>query len=81
MTMDVVEATNSCLLATAEECFIMRLSDDVSERQILEEYGRCLEQVIDAANRSSGTTLFFYWGISCFSQWNGVSVAETREDC
>ena len=58
MTMDVVEATNSCLLATAEECFVMRLSDDVTERQLLEEFGRCLEQVIDAANRSSGTTMF-----------------------
>lgn len=53
ITMDVVEATNACLLATAEECIAMLHSDRVVERQILEEFGRCLEQVIDASSRSS----------------------------
>lgn len=53
ITVEVIDASTSCLLATAEECSVMCHSDKSTEQQLLEEFGRCLDQVIDAANRST----------------------------
>lgn len=50
MTQEVVEATCQCLLAQVESNY--KLSEQV-ERLILEEYGRCLVEIIDCATRTS----------------------------
>ncbi|CAG5128666.1 unnamed protein product [Candidula unifasciata] len=49
---DVAEATSACLLAQAEEAERMKMPPVVQERMIIEEFGRCLMQIIDSANRT-----------------------------
>jgi len=51
VTTDVVEATCQCLLAQAEECEKKGSSDSEMEQLILEEFGRCLVQIIDFAGK------------------------------
>jgi flagellar hook-basal body complex protein FliE len=41
-----------CLVAQAEEAERTRQSDVAQERMIIEEFGRCLMQVIDSANKT-----------------------------
>lgn len=50
MTQEVVEATCQCLLAQVEG--EGKLTDSV-ERMIVEEFGRCLVEIIDCAARTS----------------------------
>lgn len=47
MTPDVIEATVQCMIAQADECQKRGLSSTVSERMILEEFGRCLVEIIE----------------------------------
>lgn len=47
MTPDVIEATVQCMIAQAEECQKRSMTTKVSERMILEEFGRCLVEIID----------------------------------
>lgn len=47
MTQDVIEATIQCLIAQAEECQRNNLDTKASEKLILEEFGRCLVEIID----------------------------------
>ena len=54
MTSEVAEATCMCLVAQAEEAERTRQIDAMQERMILEEFGRCLMQVIDSANKTKG---------------------------
>jgi len=56
VTTDVVEATCQCLLAQAEECEKKGSSDTEMEHLILEEFGRCLVQIIDFAGKSKITS-------------------------
>ncbi len=60
MTSDVAEATCQCLIAQAEEAERTRQIEITQERMILEEFGRCLMQVIESANktRNAGTLGF-----------------------
>lgn len=51
-TKEVVEATCMCLLAQAEEAEKSNLSVQIAEQMILEEYGRCLMQIIEAARKT-----------------------------
>ena len=51
MTQDVVEATCQCLLAQAEEAVLSDKGAEAIEQLVLEEYGRCLVQIIDYANK------------------------------
>lgn len=52
ITSDVAEATSACLLAQAEEAERMKMPAVVQERMVIEEFGRCLMQIIDSANRT-----------------------------
>lgn len=54
LTLDVIEAMCSCLVAEAEDGELSHRSDVESERRILTEFGRCLTQVIDSASRTRG---------------------------
>lgn len=49
MTQEVVEATCQCLLAQTED--VVRVEQ--AQRLILEEFGRCLVQIIDCASKAS----------------------------
>ncbi|XP_053209366.1 protein lin-54 homolog [Panonychus citri] len=52
ITNDVIEATSECLLAQADAAEKEGLSQDEVEKLILEEFGRCLRQIIESANNS-----------------------------
>lgn len=52
MTQDVIEATIQCLVAQAEECQRNNLDTKASERLILEEFGRCLVEIIDFSSNN-----------------------------
>ena len=52
MTQAVAEATCSCLVAQAEETERTRQIDTIQEQRVLEEFGRCMMQVIECANRT-----------------------------
>lgn len=47
MTPDVIEATVQCMIAQAEECQKRKIGGVASEKMILEEFGRCLVEIID----------------------------------
>ena len=52
ITPEVVEATCQCLLAQAEESERNRMTEEATEGLIIEEFGRCLVQIIDMANKT-----------------------------
>ena len=54
MTREVVEATCACLVAQAEEAERTHQQEVQEEKMILEEFGRCLMQVIESSHRSKG---------------------------
>ena len=51
-TQEVIEATCTCMLAQAEEAEKTNCSIQVAETMILEEFGRCLMQIIQAASKT-----------------------------
>ena len=53
VTQEVVEATCQCLLAQAEEAERNSQSETEIEGLIIEEFGRCLSQIIEMANKST----------------------------
>jgi len=52
VTQEVVEATCQCLLAQAEEGEKQAKVEDEIEKSVLEEFGRCLVQIIDLAGKT-----------------------------
>lgn len=52
VTNEVAEATCACLLAQADESDRLKMPPVVQERMIIEEFGRCLMQIIDSANKT-----------------------------
>lgn len=54
LTSDVAEATCACLLAQAEEAERLKMPPVVQERMVIEEFGRCLLQIIESANKTKG---------------------------
>lgn len=52
MTNDVIEATNQCLIAQADDAERNMLSDEQAQKQILEEFGRCLVQIIECSTNA-----------------------------
>ena len=52
MTNDVIETTGECLLAQAEIAQKNGLNQIEIEKLILEEFGRCIRKIIEAANSS-----------------------------
>jgi len=61
MTQEVLNATCLCLLAQAEEAERLDSSEEEAERFIIEEFGRCLVQIIECATKTEGL-LFFSGG-------------------
>ncbi|XP_060103093.1 protein lin-54 homolog isoform X2 [Heteronotia binoei] len=55
VTKEVADATCDCLLAQAEQAEKAGKSKAMAERMILEEFGRCLMRIINAAGKSSKT--------------------------
>lgn len=47
LTPDVIEATIQCMVAQADECQKNNLDEAQAEFLILEEFGRCLVEIID----------------------------------
>ncbi|KAH0621029.1 hypothetical protein JD844_022032 [Phrynosoma platyrhinos] len=54
ISWEVVEATCACLLAQAEEAEKEGYSVCLAERMILEEFGRCLSQILHSEFKSKG---------------------------
>ncbi|XP_033097125.1 protein lin-54 homolog isoform X2 [Anneissia japonica] len=54
ITNDVAEATCQCLLAQAEETERNGGASNIGEQLILEEFGRCLKQIIESAGKTKG---------------------------
>uniref|UniRef100_A0A8D8BAV9 Protein lin-54 n=1 Tax=Culex pipiens TaxID=7175 RepID=A0A8D8BAV9_CULPI len=52
MTPDVIEATVQCMIAQADECQKRGCNIRTAERMILEEFGRCLVEIIDFSTKS-----------------------------
>jgi hypothetical protein len=52
MTPDVIEATVQCMIAQADECQKRGCSIRTAERMILEEFGRCLVEIIDFSSKN-----------------------------
>ncbi|XP_077999479.1 protein lin-54 homolog [Glandiceps talaboti] len=52
ITSEVAEATCQCLLAQAEEAESSNLAQAEAEKMILEEFGRCLLQIVHSASRT-----------------------------
>lgn len=55
ITQEVVEATCQCLLAQAEEAERLCKTSTETEGLVLEEFGRCLLQIIEYASKAKGT--------------------------
>ncbi|KAK2099992.1 hypothetical protein P7K49_021340 [Saguinus oedipus] len=54
ITWEVVEATCACLLAQGEEAEKEHYSQCLAEQMILEEFGRCLSQILHIEFKSKG---------------------------
>lgn len=54
ISWEVVEATCACLLAQAEEAEKQDYSICLAEQMILEEFGRCLSQILHSEFKSKG---------------------------
>ena len=50
---EVAEATCSCLIAQAEEAELEELDEEQIERLIIEEFSRCLVDIIESADKNS----------------------------
>jgi hypothetical protein len=53
VTTEVVEATCQCLLAQAEEAERKGVAEFESEGMVIEEFGRCLKQIIEIAKKTN----------------------------
>lgn len=54
ISWEVVEATCACLLAQGEEAEKEHCSECLAEQMILEEFGRCLSQILHIEFKSKG---------------------------
>ncbi|XP_049568941.1 tesmin isoform X1 [Orcinus orca] len=54
ISWEVVEATCACLLAQGEEAEKEHCSESLAEQMILEEFGRCLSQILHIEFKSKG---------------------------
>lgn len=53
ITPDVIEATIQCVIAQADDCQKNNYDAKISERKILEEFGRCLVEIIDFSKKNN----------------------------
>ncbi|XP_011860813.1 PREDICTED: protein lin-54 homolog isoform X2 [Vollenhovia emeryi] len=55
LTEKVVEITCQCLMAQADEAERNMFDDETSQRLIIEEFGRCLQEIIESAHKAEAT--------------------------
>ncbi|XP_003424108.1 protein lin-54 homolog isoform X1 [Nasonia vitripennis] len=55
LTDKVVEMTCQCLMAQAEEAERNMFDDETSQKLIIEEFGRCLKEIIESAHKAEAT--------------------------
>lgn len=55
LTDKVVDITCQCLMAQADEAERNMLDDETSQRLIIEEFGRCLKEIIESAHKAEAT--------------------------
>lgn len=55
LTDKVVEITCQCLMAQADEAERNIFDDETSQRLIIEEFGRCLKEIIESAHKAEAT--------------------------
>ncbi|KAL0108772.1 hypothetical protein PUN28_014127 [Cardiocondyla obscurior] len=55
LTEKVVEITCQCLMAQADEAERNMFDDETSQRLIIEEFGRCLKEIIESAHKAEAT--------------------------
>lgn len=53
ITPDVIEATVQCIIAQADDCLKNNCDAKTSERKILEEFGRCLVEIIEFSKKNN----------------------------
>lgn len=53
ITTDVIEATVQCIIAQADDCLKNDCDAKTSERKILEEFGRCLVEIIEFSKKNN----------------------------
>lgn len=53
ITPDVIEATVQCIIAQADDCMKKNCDAKTSERKILEEFGRCLVEIIEFSKKNN----------------------------
>lgn len=53
ITPDVIEATIQCIIAQADDCLKNNCDAKTSERKILEEFGRCLVEIIEFSKKNN----------------------------
>lgn len=53
ITPDVIEATVQCIIAQADDCSKNSSDTKTTERKILEEFGRCLVEIIDFSKKNN----------------------------
>lgn len=56
-TLEVTEAACSCMLAQLDEAKQRSATPTTQERIVLEEFGRCLEQIVDSASKLPNSTV------------------------
>lgn len=55
LTDKVVDITCQCLMAQADEAERNMFDDETSQRLIIEEFGRCLKEIIESAHKAEAT--------------------------
>ncbi|XP_012524275.1 protein lin-54 homolog isoform X2 [Monomorium pharaonis] len=55
LTEKIVEITCQCLMAQADEAERNMFDDETSQRIIIEEFGRCLKEIIESAHKAEAT--------------------------
>lgn len=53
ITPDVIEATVQCIIAQADDCLKNNSDAKTSERKMLEEFGRCLVEIIEFSKKNN----------------------------
>lgn len=53
ITPDVIEATVQCIIAQADDCTKNACDAKTSERKIIEEFGRCLVEIIEFSKKNN----------------------------
>lgn len=50
LSPDIIDSAIECMILQAEECQSDNVSEKIAEQMIIEEFGRCLEEIIRLTN-------------------------------